>query len=656
MAIEKECTPRSCGAGMLQRARPILLVGNPNCGKTTLFNALTGNRHKVANYPGVTVEKKQGTVSGSDIQITDLPGIYSLSGQSEDERIAESELLRGQASGSVIVAVIDASNLERNLFLVSELMDLDSRLIIALNMVDVAKRDGIKIREVLLERELGVPVISLSAKNRESVKPVKELIQCCAQCNESTRCHPKRFGWAQLHPDFKELVQKPSAERTIEEAGKIAAARYEWIKSILEKCVVREKETKGSRSEKIDKLVLHPVIGMATFGLLMALVFQAVFWWASYPMDLIESLITFCGNTAAAFLPNGILKSLIVDGVIAGVGSVIIFIPQIAILFFLIGLLEQSGYLCRAAVLMDRYMRQFGLQGRSFIPLLSSFACAVPGIMATRSIPSYSDRLITILVAPLMSCSARLPVYTVLIAACIPNHSWYGLSVQGLVLLALYLLGIFGAAFVAWTLKLTLLRGQPGLFLMELPRYKIPELKSIALEIWDRVKIFLRDAGTVILACSIVLWFLASFPQGWDQHSRGGVKESYAGKIGQLVEPVIKPLGYNWEIGIALLTSFAAREVFISTLGTVYNLGDESDDVQSLSTHLKSKKNEDGSTGFKFATGMSLLVFYVFACQCMSTLAVCKRETGSWVWPAVMFGYMTTLAYGAAWITYRLCV
>ncbi|MCL4153045.1 UNVERIFIED_CONTAM: hypothetical protein GTU68_025998 [Idotea baltica] len=384
----------------------------------------------------------------------------------------------------------------------------------------------------------------------------------------------------------------------------------------------------------------------------MTCVFQAVFSLASYPMDIIDNSIVIASDFIGSFLPRGLIKSLIVDGVLAGVGSVVIFVPQIAILFLLIGILEQSGYLCRAAVLMDAFMRRVGLQGRSFIPLLSSFACAIPGIMATRAIPSYSERLLTILIAPLMSCSARLPVYTILISACVPDTSFYFISLRGIVLLTLYLLGIFSAFFVALIFKLFVFKSKPGIFLMELPRYKIPDIKGVLLEVKDRVFVFLKDAGTVILACSILLWFLASFPL--DKVEEGGIKESYAGKVGQFMEPAIKPLGYNWEFGIALITSFAAREVFVSTLATVYNLSDDSEDFKSLTTHLSNKVNNSEESGINLASIFSLLVFYVFACQCMSTLAVCYRETASYFWPSFMFLYMTVLAYGSAYVTFKV--
>lgn len=624
--------------------KKLLLIGNPNCGKTSLFNLLTGNKHKVANYPGVTVEKKEGKLIDSDVKVLDLPGIYSISGQSQDERVAESELKKAKKEDSIIITVLDATNLERNLYLVSELMDLGLRLIIVLNMLDIAKKDGLSIKEMVLQRELGVPVISVSAKDKNTINPLKELISSCLTCIEFDKCKPN--SWVKDKAGL-------SSQVSLKDKGKVAELRYNWIESLLKKSVSRNENYRRPKTEIIDKFVLHPVLGFIFFILAMTVLFQAVFSFATYPMDLIDSAISSIGNYASLALPNGIIKSLIVDGVIAGVGSVVIFVPQIAILFFLIGILEQSGYLSRAAVVMDAFMRRVGLQGRSFIPLLSSFACAIPGIMATRSIPSYSERLLTILVAPLMSCSARLPVYTILISVCVPDSTVLYFSLRGLVLLGLYLLGVFGAFFCAWIFKLFVFKNKPGIFLMELPRYKSPNFFTILLDVKDRVLVFLKDAGTIILACSIVLWFLATFPA--QKVEEFGIRESYVGQIGRQIEPVIKPLGFNWEIGIALLGSFAAREVFVSTLGTVYNLNDDSEDFKSLTSHLKEKVDKsDGGSGFSTATAFSLLVFYVFACQCMSTLAVCYRETSSYVWPAFMFIYMTLLAYFGAFFTFSL--
>ena len=431
-----------------------------------------------------------------------------------------------------------------------------------------------------------------------------------------------------------------------------ATARYQWINSIIRRAVVQTKPTTGSVSEKLDRILSHRVWGALVFLSVMAMVFQSIFTWAQFPMEVIDSAFAFLGNSINQLLPEGVLRSLLVDGIIAGVGNVVVFVPQIALLFFFLGLLEDSGYLSRAAFLMDRVMRPFGLQGRSFIPLLSSFACAIPGILSSRTIPSWADRMATIMVAPLMSCSARLPVFAVLIAAFIPDYSVLGvISLQGLVLLGMYFLGIAGAAFVAWALKLSLLRGKPALFVMEMPPLRLPSLKVVLREVSDRVMTFLRTAGTTILACSILLWVLASYPKPPEGVSTGRVQYSFAGRIGQAMEPVLRPLGFTWEVGVGILTSFAAREVFVSTLATVYNLDDTKDTNTSLIDTLKRKR---ASGAFSTASALSLMVFYVFACQCMSTLAVCKRETGSWGWTAFMFFYMTILASVSAFFTFHL--
>ncbi len=675
----------------------IVLVGNPNSGKTTIFNYLTGHHHKVANYPGVTVERREGKFSHKQksIKVVDLPGIYSLSGLSEDERIAERELRLAEAQGSLFLAVLDASNLDRSLYLVSELLDLHPRLLLVLNMSDIAERDGIKIKEIILSRLLNVPVVLVTAKNRKGLVELQELIvktiktfekksaqvstvgealgsspseqnsneaplppevevQTVGQQSEcKTGPASAAYAWTLADPKLEALARTAATSLSMEDSSRIASARYAWIREILSKTVVHEKSRERTRSDQIDRVLLHPVLGGLVFVFLMLLVFQAVFSWASWPMDLIESFMEFAGEWVSSLLPEGILRSLIVDGVIAGVGSVVIFVPQIAILFFLIGLLEESGYLSRAAVIMDRLMRPVGLQGRSFIPLLSSFACAVPGIMATRTIPSQADRLLTILIAPLMSCSARLPVYALLIAAFIPTSTVWGIfSLQGLTLFGLYLVGVLAAGIIAFIFKKTLLRGRPSMFVMEMPRYKVPLLRSILLEVYDRVKIFIKNAGTIILACSIILWFLASFPKAPDGHT--DIRNSYAGRIGLVMEPVIKPLGYDWELGVALLASFAAREVFISSLATIYNVDSSTEDLQSISEVLQERRAS--GRGWGLPTALSLLVFYAFACQCMSTLAVCKRETAGWFWPSVMFAYMTGLAYVSAWAVYHLAL
>lgn len=687
----------------LPRPRTVALVGNPNSGKTTLFNALTGLRYKVGNYPGVTVEKKSGQLRDTEsapINIVDLPGIYSLAGSSDDERIATAVVLgkmRGEELPELIVAVVDASNLERNLYLISQLIDCGLPLLLALNMADLAMERGLLIHKELLARGLDVPIVSLVAKEGRGIEELKQTIR---KMVEAPRPSAKRLAWAGHAPHFVEAIEKLGAQARargnhaetrfdavvgcnmitesidlqglheetrratealrsdgLDPASYEATARYQWLNEIIRKCCTVDPARRSRRGEILDKLLLHRVWGVVVFLTIMTLVFQSIFLWAEGPMTAIEGAIAWLSDTTGALLPEGSLKSLVVDGIIAGVGNVLVFVPQIAILFLFLGALEDSGYLSRAAFVMDRVMRPVGLQGRSFIPLLSSFACAIPGIMASRTIPSRGDRLVTIMVAPLMSCSARLPVYTVMIAAFIPAAVVAGFQLQGLVLLGLYLLGILGAAFVAWVLKLTVVRGEPAMFVMEMPPVRLPSIRVVVREVWDRIVLFVKSAGTVILACSIVLWFLASYPKpeapapGAHPAERATqVEQSYAGRIGKAMVPIIRPLGFDWEIGVAILASFAAREVFVSSLATIYNLAEEDDSSGSLTEHLRAR-NLDGS--FTTASALSLLVFYVFACQCMSTLAVCRRETGSWRWTMFMLFYMTVLAYSASFVTYR---
>jgi len=678
----------------------VALAGNPNCGKTTLFNALTGLRYKVANYPGVTVERKRGRLCLPQLEhcaLVDLPGIYSLVGSSIDERIATSVLLgdfEAEPVPDCIVVVLDASNLERNLYLATQLIDCGVPIVLALNMVDLAKKQGLTVHTELLSRQLDVPIVAIVAKTGTGLDLLRgEISRALRQPAIST----KRFGWLPADSPFRKAAQKlgehqlsahgksnqripliigcslladsvlpdskplhdelvaAKSELTqegIDPASFEATARYRWINEIVRSCCSKV-DTGGSKlGERLDALLTHRVWGSLIFFAIMAFIFQSIFLWAQVPMDLIEEAFTGFGNWVGSHMSEGALQSLLVEGIIAGVGNVVIFVPQIAVLFFFLGLLEDSGYLSRAAFLMDKVMRPVGLQGRSFIPLLSSFACAIPGILSSRTIPSWSDRMATIMVAPLMSCSARIPVYTVLIAAFIPNQLVWGfISLQGVVLLAMYLLGVFGAAIAAWLLKLSVLRGKPALFVMEMPPVRRPSLRVVLREVLDRVITFLKAAGTMILACSIVLWFLASYPKPPEHYEGSKVAYSFAGKIGKAMEPIIKPLGYNWEIGVGILASFAAREVFVSALSTVYNLESEETNSDSLIEILKSKK---AAGTFSTAAALSLMVFYVFACQCMSTLAVCKRETGSWGWTGFMFVYMTIMAYVAAFATYHI--
>jgi ferrous iron transport protein B len=627
----------------------IVLVGNPNSGKTSLFNHLTGSQYKVANYPGVTVERRQGTLKLPDTstaQLVDLPGTYSLQGESIDERVTIKEL---QEKPDLIIAVVDASNIERNLYIVSELIDLKIPMILALNMVDLATKRGIGILNARLSHLLDLPVIPIVALERLGIEELRATI---VQQLKHKKISKESYQWAPKdYFQSKENLGGTSVTISTADYGTLSSARYKWINHITQQSVT-QKETLPGWSEKIDTWATGKVSGLVIFFFLMALLFQSIYAWAAYPMELIDYSIATIGAKLTELLEDSQLRSLLIDGVLAGVGSVIIFIPQIALLFFFIGILEDSGYLCRAAFVMDRLMRKVGLQGRSFIPLLSSFACAIPGIMSTRSIPSLADRLLTILVAPLMSCSARIPIYTLLIAAFIPAYSVAGIfSLQGLVMLSLYVLGVFGAALVSFAFKKTLFAGEPTLFVMEMPPFRMPSFRLILRDVWDRIKIFLRSAGTIILACSIVLWFLASHPRG-NSGEAVSVRESYAGQLGRAIEPIIKPLGYNWEIGVGIIASFAAREVFVSSLATVYNLDSSNNAPESLTKLLKNQSDRENP--ITIATALSLLVFYVFSCQCMSTLAVCKRETGSWKWPAIMFLYMTTIAYIAAWATYTL--
>ncbi len=617
----------------------VALAGNPNCGKTTLFNSLTGLNYKVANYPGVTVERKEAELELADVgrvTLLDLPGIYSLSGISIDEKIASDILLKKESEldqVAAVIVVVDGSNLERNLYLVSQLIDAKQPLLIALNMVDLAKKNGLHIREELLARLLDVPVVPIVASKGKGVEDLKTAL---GKLLQNPTISKESYRWTNGVTDFG-----------VDPFGFEATKRYAYINDIAKKALVDDHLNKRPFSDRCDAILTHKIWGSLIFLTLMTAMFQSIFLWATIPMDLIDQGFQTLSNTLQQLLPTGQIQSLITDGIIPGVGSVVIFVPQIAILFLFLGLLEDTGYLTRAAFLMDRALRPFGLQGRSFIPLLSSFACAIPGILSSRTIPSWADRMATILVAPLMSCSARLPVYAVLIGAFIPAKFYGGVvSLQGLVLLAMYLLGIIGACAVSYLLKLTFFKGQPALFVMEMPPYRLPTIKNVSRQVWDSVRAFIKSAGTVILACSIIMWFLASYPL-----DKKSVQESYAGQIGSAMEPLIKPLGYDWEIGVAILASFAAREVFVSTLATVYNLQEEQGNTGGLIELLK-KKHLAGT--FPISTALSLMVFYVFSCMCMSTLAVCKRETGSWWWAALMFGYMTTLAYLSAFIVFQL--
>jgi ferrous iron transport protein B len=616
---------------MTMQVPHVALLGNPNCGKTALFNLLTGSRQKVANYAGVTVERREGmlrTASGRPVRILDLPGAYSLNPLSADEAITRDVVTGARTdvqAPSLLVCVTDASNLKLNLRLVLEARRLGLPMIVALNMSDVAHKRGIRIDLAALERELGVPVVETVGVRREGAKALIARLE-----SRWPEVPPKPAPW--VAPDFAEVLQTQQEVRRILKAA------------------VQEPRVNTRVDEAIDRFALHPVWGLPILAVLLFLMFQAVFSWAQVPMEGIKSLMQSIGALVTGAMAEGPLRSLLVDGMVAGAGSVLVFLPQILILFLFILALEDSGYLPRAAFLLDRVMGTVGLSGRSFIPLLSSFACAVPGVMATRSIGSWPDRLVTIMIAPLMTCSARLPVYALLIGAFIPQREVAGVfNLQGLVLFALYLAGIVSAMGVAWTFKRLRRNAPQAPLLMELPSYRWPHPRSLALGLLERAAIFLRRVGGIILALTIVLWLLSSYPGAPEGATGPAIQYSLAGLIGQTLEPVFRPIGFNWQICIALIPGMAAREVAVGALGTVYAL---SATGQTLSEQLAPMLGASWS----LATALSLLAWYVFAPQCISTIAAVKRETHSWRYPLLMAAYLFTLAYLASLITYRVAL
>jgi len=616
-------------AALPETSRLVALAGNPNCGKTALFNLLTGSRQKVANYAGVTVERKEGrcvTPLGKRVQLLDLPGAYSLDARSPDERVT-CDVLAGQAAGEarpeLAICVVDATNLRRNLRFVMAVRRLGLPVVVALNMTDLARKRGINIDVKKLQRELGVPVVETIAINRNGAEGLLALLDHAAT-------------WTQNHT---------ATDATASKEQQLATDHHE-VRRILA-ALDLEHIAEDSRSEAIDRFVLHPVAGPLILLAILFLIFQAVFAWAEWPMTLIDDATKALGEGVGAILPDGLLKSLIVDGVIAGAGGVVVFLPQIIILFFFILLLEDLGYLPRAAFLLDRLMGGIGLSGRSFIPLLSSFACAIPGVMAARTIQNPRDRWVTIMIAPLMTCSARLPVYALLISAFIPKQSVGGFELQGLVLFGLYAAGILSAMMVAWVLKKFTTGEQTRQLMMELPSYHAPSLLSLAMGLWQRVVIFMTRVGTIILALTIILWFLATFPAPPPGATDPAIDYSFAGMLGHGLAVIFEPIGFNWQIAIALVPGLAAREVAVSALGTVYALS--SDGVDDALIPILSHS-------WSLATALSLLAWYVFAPQCLATLATVKRETGGWRAPIIMATYLFGLAYIASWITYRVAV
>lgn len=696
----------------------VALVGNPNSGKSSLFNQLTGLRQKIGNFPGVTVEKRSGITTlpdGTTLEVIDLPGIYSIYPRSLDEQIVAEVLLNHQAptTPDKIVVIADATNLKRGMLLLSQVMDLGLPTILALNMMDLVAKAGISYDIKALSRTLGIPVVPVNARMgigldelkkvigapvksiskpvfkiwEQTLAPVAELRQTLGVDNDY-----EAYQFLEQPRSLKFLPEKD--QKIVEEVrtrhrfspGKFQGAetiqRYGFIQDLLNEVTLKQTDFSWkSYSRKIDRVLTHKVWGYALFFCLLFLIFQAIFAWATVPMDMIDILFADLSQYLHRWLPGGPLTSLLADGIVPGIGGIIIFVPQIAILFAFISILEESGYMARVVFLMDKLMRRFGLNGKSVVPLMSGVACAIPAIMATRTIDNWKERTITIFITPLMSCSARLPVFTILIALIVPDQKAFGFfNLQGLALMGLYLVGFVAALGSAWLMKQIIRAKERSFLIMELPTYRVPRWPNVGYTIVEKTKAFVFEAGKVIMAISIVLWVLASYgPGDRIEHARENVlaesenlrlteqgledriaayklENSYAGVIGKAIEPAIEPLGYDWKIGIALITSFAAREVFVGTMATIYSIGSAGGNEDST---IKARMNEEinpetGGPRFTAAVGFSLMTFYLFAMQCMSTLAVVYRETGGWKWPIIQLFYMTTLAYFSAWIVYQV--
>ena len=651
--------------------RKIALVGNPNTGKSSLFNLLTGLRQHVGNFPGVTVDKKSGSFSIGDceIQVLDLPGTYSVFPRSNDERVVLDIVTDPTHSDypDVFVVVADALNLERNLLLFSQLHDLNVPLVLVLTMEDLAEKKASRIDEMLLGHKLDdIPVVFVNGRNGKGLDKLKNILTDFPQ-------QPAREFFSDVK--IGDLVNDHEGQVRDSEA------RFQKVRALLEDVYkAGSKKEERNLTAKLDKVLVHPIWGYAIFIGLLLLIFQFIFRFAELPMDWIDNGFLQLSQWAKGMMPSGVFTDLVAEGIIPGIGGVLVFIPQIALLFFFLSILEETGYMSRVVFIMDKLVRPFGLNGKSVVPLMSSVACAIPGIMATRTISSWKDRLITIMVAPLMSCSARIPVYTLLIALVIPEKNVLGIfSLKGLVLLGLYALGLISALLVAWVMKFMIRSAEPGYLIMEMPSYKLPRWSQVMLHLWEKVRVFVFDAGKVILAISILLWALASYgpPERMERAmtevagpvdssaasqadfeqrmNATKLQNSFIGILGKTIEPVIRPLGYDWKIGIALITSFAAREVFVGSMATIYSVGEDFEDDHSLLDRLHDEKNpETGRPVYTVASGVSLMVFYAYAMQCMATFAIVKRETKSWKWPVLQMLYMGTLAYFAAFIAYQL--
>jgi ferrous iron transport protein B len=693
----------------------IALAGNPNVGKSSIFNRLTGLRQKVGNFPGVTVDKKSGTIrfeSRAQAEVTDLPGLYSLYPTSEDEKVVLNILLQEQSDKypDAIGYIADANDLERHLLLCSQLIDLRIPIVLGLNMTDTAAGKGISIDSKKLSDALGIEVVEINGRTGEGVDEFKRLLEATLKSGHK----PKHFyelspGERQIAKDVSDYLRTDAPYkalllthhaghlehlsdeqkqfiRTLKEQYSFDSldlqldeimSRYRQLGPIVKSCVSLKPVKGKDFSSRADRILTHPVFGLLIFMVLMILVFQSIFSWSEWPMTVIEESFAGLSSILSERLPDAWFSRLLTEGVVAGLSGVLVFVPQIAILFLLISILEESGYMARVVYLFDHIMRRFGLNGRSVVALISGGACAIPAIMSTRTITNWKERLITILVTPLISCSARIPVFTILIAVTIPAYKLFGwINIQGLVFLGLYALGAAAALLSALVFSRILKTEEPGFLIMELPQYQVPQWKNVGLTVVEKVKTFSWEAGRIIMLVSIVLWFLASYgrPSAMESAREQAAAEfavsqevsldqleatheleaSFAGTLGKFIEPVIAPLGYDWKIGIALITSFAAREVFVGTMATIYAVGDESDEALLRQRMSEAQNMRTGKKVFTLPTAVSLMVFYLFAMQCMSTLAVVRRETKTWKWPAVQLAYMSVLAYGAAFAVYKI--
>ena len=693
----------------------VALIGNPNTGKTSLFNQLTGLTQKVGNYPGVTVDKKQGACKLSETQnavIIDLPGTYSINPTSVDESIVLKTLLKKdiKESPDVILVIADVENLKRNLLLFSQIKDLEIPTVLAINMVDQMTRKGISIDLTALKEELNTEVVLISARKNQGIEAVKAaIIKCHVAAKATPMCDNKKIDpayfeelkainpnytlyelWLMVtQKNFPEEITKQEKEKLLsfnKDVSKLkkyqhkeTIYRYQEINKILKNTYLVDKSKAKDLRAKLDKVFTHRIFGYFIFLLVLLLIFQSIFDWSSLPMDLIDTTFAELSDFARGNLPTGVLSDLIVEGIIPGIGGVIIFIPQIAILFLFIAVLEETGYMSRVVFLMDKIMRRFGMNGKSIIPLISGTACAIPAIMATRTISSWKERLITILVVPFTTCSARLPVYAILISLIIPDTKIFGFyNLQAFTLLMLYALGFVTAILAAYILQKTLKIKSNSFFVVEMPNYKLPSVKNVLFDVLEKTKAFVLGAGKIILALSVVLWFLASNgPESYQNAEQNTIEKvanqnletdelqqkiaavklenSYIGIMGKSIEPAIRPLGYDWKIGIALITSFAAREVFVGTLATIYSVGSDDENTATIKEKMRSEINPaTGKKIFNFPAGMSLLVFYAFAMQCMATLAIVKRETKTWKWPLIQLFGMTGLAYVCSLIVFQI--